>query len=50
MLSWASDAELDAVREVVARYSPEDLEDLEALIFLGRKEQETLPWDEDWPE
>jgi len=27
------------VRAVVARYSPQDLEDLEALIFLGRQEQ-----------
>lgn len=50
MLGWASDAELDAVREVVVRYSPEDLEDLESLIFLGRKKQATPPWDEDQPE
>jgi len=39
MLGWAADADLDAVRAVVARYSPQDLEDLEALIFLGRQEQ-----------
>jgi hypothetical protein len=39
MLGWASDADLDAVRAVVTRYSPEDLEDLEALIYLGRQEQ-----------
>lgn len=50
MLGWASDAELDGVRAVVARYSPEDMEDLESLIFLGRKEQEMPPWDEDRPE
>ncbi len=40
MLGWASDADLSAVCKVVKRYSPEDLEDLEALIFLGRMEQE----------
>ncbi len=43
MLGLASDAELDRVREVIARYSPEDSDDLESLIFLGKKEQETLP-------
>ena len=40
MLGWASDADLDAVRAVVKRYVPEDLEDLESLIFIGKKEQE----------
>lgn len=50
MLGWASDAELDSVRAVVARYSPEDTEDLESLIFLGRKEQEMPPQDADQPE
>ncbi len=43
ILGWASDADLDAVREVVKQYAPEDLEDLESLIFLGKKEQETPP-------
>jgi len=43
MLGWASDAELDEVRTVVARYAPEDTDDLESLIFIGRKEQETPP-------
>jgi hypothetical protein len=43
MLGWAADADLDAVRAVVARYSPEDLADLEALIFLGRQEQALPP-------
>ncbi len=38
MLGLASDAELDAVRAVVARYSPEDSEDLESLIFIGKQE------------
>ncbi|MBI4791081.1 MAG: hypothetical protein HY782_28965 [Chloroflexi bacterium] len=43
MLGWASDAELDAVRAAVARYAPEDREDLESLIFIGKKEQEIPP-------
>jgi len=43
MLGLASDAELDEVRGAVARYSPEDSEDLESLIFIGKKEQETPP-------
>jgi hypothetical protein len=43
MLGWASDAELDAVRAAVARYTPQDSEDLESLIFIGRKEQEIPP-------
>ncbi|MEW5987475.1 MAG: hypothetical protein AB1791_12650 [Chloroflexota bacterium] len=43
MLGWASDDELTKVREIVARYIPEDLEDLESLIFIGRKEMETPP-------
>ena len=43
MLGWASDADLDEVRAVVKEYTPEDLEDLESLIFIGRKEQENPP-------
>lgn len=43
MLGWASDADLDAVRAVVKEYAPEDLEDLESLIFIGKKEQELPP-------
>lgn len=43
MLGWASDADLDAVRAVVKQYAPEDLEDLEALIFIGKREQEIPP-------
>jgi hypothetical protein len=38
MLGLATDAELDAVRAVVARYTPDDSEDLESLIFIGRQE------------
>jgi len=43
MLGWASEAELGEVRAVVAKYSPEDSEDLESLIFIGKKEQELPP-------
>jgi len=37
MLGWASDKALNEVRAVIKRHSPEDLEDLESLIFLGQK-------------
>lgn len=40
MLGWASDVDLDEVRAVIRKYSPEDLEDIESLIFIGKKEQE----------
>ena len=40
MLGWASEAALAEVREVIARYSPEDSPDLESLIFIGKKERE----------
>ena len=43
MLGWASDADLNEVRAVVAKYTPEDLEDLESLIFIGKKEREIPP-------
>jgi hypothetical protein len=43
MLGWASDADLDKVREVIKRYAPEEADDLEALIFIGKKEQEFPP-------
>ncbi|HLF26106.1 MAG TPA: hypothetical protein VJG32_07210 [Anaerolineae bacterium] len=43
MLGLASEVDLDRVRGVVAHYSPEDAEDLESLIFLGKKEQEIPP-------
>ncbi len=29
---------LEQVREIVGRYQPEDLEDLETIIYLGRLE------------
>lgn len=39
MLGWASDAEVDAVRAVFQRYAPEDVEDLESLVYIGRQER-----------
>lgn len=44
MLCFASDQELDAVREVIVRYSPDDKNDLEDLIVLGKREKETPTW------
>lgn len=43
MLGLASAEDLDQVRAVVARYSPEDSGDLESLIFIGQKERELPP-------
>ncbi len=40
MLGWASEADLDKVREVFRKYAPQDVEDLESLIFIGKKERE----------
>ena len=41
MLDWASDVDLDAVRAVFRRFAPEDMEDLESLIFIGKQERES---------
>lgn len=38
MLGLASDEELARVRKVAARYAPEEVEDLESLIYLGQVE------------
>ncbi len=43
MLSLASDEELSEVRAVVARYSPDDSDDLESLIYLGKLELKPPP-------
>ena len=43
ILGWASDTELDKVRSAIAHYAPEDSDDLESLIFIGKKEQEFPP-------
>lgn len=42
MLGLATESELQRVRDVVQRYSPEDAEDLEALIILGQRETQFL--------
>lgn len=39
MLGWADENMLERVRQIVARYSPQDKEDLESLIFLGQQER-----------
>jgi hypothetical protein len=41
MLGLASDAELARVRQAVTRYAPDDLADLESLIYLGRFEMQS---------
>jgi hypothetical protein len=38
MLGLASEQDLDRVRQAVRQYSPQDLEDLESLIYLGKLE------------
>jgi len=38
MLGLASEEELERVREVVARYTPDEVDDLESLIYLGQVE------------
>lgn len=43
MLGLASDDELGRVRRIVARYAPDDLADLESLIYLGRVEMQDNP-------
>ncbi|MBL8088935.1 MAG: hypothetical protein JNJ43_01305 [Anaerolineales bacterium] len=40
MLGWASDSDLDEVRAVIREFAPEDLDDLESLIFIGKKEKD----------
>jgi hypothetical protein len=41
MLGWANEEQLNAVREVVTRYSPQDSLDLESLIFIGQQERQS---------
>ncbi len=43
MLGLASQEEVARVREVVTRYAPEEAEDLESLIYLGRIEMGKEP-------
>jgi len=46
MLGLASEEELARVRAAVARYAPEDTEDLESLIYLGQVEMGKVPKNE----
>lgn len=46
MLGWAQAEDLTSVRKIVARYSPEDVDDLESLIFMGQQEK-IIPPDND---
>lgn len=41
MLGWAADDQLQQVRQIVAHYTPEDVEDIESLIFIGQKERQS---------
>ncbi|HLF89344.1 MAG TPA: nucleotidyl transferase AbiEii/AbiGii toxin family protein [Anaerolineales bacterium] len=46
LLGWAKEEQLNKVREVVARYLPEEKDDLESLIYIGQHEQKSPPgWD-----
>jgi hypothetical protein len=49
MLGLASEEELARVRAVVARYAPEEIEDLESLIYLGQVETGKTPLQETKP-
>ena len=41
MLGLASDEDLDKVRAAVLRFTPNDSEDLESLIFIGKQENKS---------
>lgn len=43
MLGLASEEELTRVRQVVARYAPTEVDDLESLIYLGKIEMGKTP-------
>jgi hypothetical protein len=43
MLGLASEEELARVRDVVARYAPDEADDVESLIYLGQVEMSTPP-------
>jgi hypothetical protein len=40
MLSTATDEQINEVRKVIAQHSPEDSDDLETMIYLGKREME----------
>lgn len=39
MLGWASEEMLEKVRQAIAQYAPQESDDLESLVFLGRQER-----------
>jgi hypothetical protein len=41
MLSTATDEQIAEVRKMIAQHSPEDSDDLETMIYLGKREMET---------
>lgn len=43
MLGWTDDVALAQIRKIVAKYSPEDVDDLESLIFMGQMERQIPP-------
>jgi len=43
MLGLASEEELARVRATVARYVPNEIDDLESLIYLGQVEMGKVP-------
>ncbi len=43
MLGLASEEELERVRDVVSRYAPDEVDDLESLIYLGQVEMGKTP-------
>lgn len=43
MLGLASEEELARVRATVARYVPDEIDDLESLIYLGQVEMGKVP-------
>jgi hypothetical protein len=42
MLGWANEETLNQVRAVVSKYSRQDSEDLESLIFIGQQERRSM--------
>ena len=46
MLGWTDETTLSQVRKIVAKYSPEDVDGLESLIFMGQMERQIPTEDE----
>jgi hypothetical protein len=43
MVGWTDEETLTEVREIAKKYSPEDIDDLESLIFMGQMERQIPP-------